>query len=105
MGAFRRKASYKSDTRIDVESFKLLLFEDGARGALKATITSPSARVDPVKKFVSGDSDIFVRAPEFKIDGKKWTWDSAKKFVEVFEGITVDISPAGGEKKAPPTRA
>lgn len=102
---FGEKASYKSDTRIDVESFKLLLFEDGARGALKAAITSPSARVDPVKKFVSGDSDISVRAPEFKIDGKKWTWDSAKKFVEVFEGITVDISPAGGEKKgAPDTR-
>lgn len=102
---FGEKAAYKSDTRIDVESFRLLLFEDGANGALKATITSPSARVDPVKKFVSGDSDIFVRAPEFKIDGKKWTWDSAKKFVEVFDGITVDIFPAGGEKKgAPDTR-
>lgn len=37
---FGEKASYKSDTRIDVESFKLLLFEDGARGALKAAITS-----------------------------------------------------------------
>lgn len=102
---FGEKASYKSDTRIDVESFRLLLFEDGPGGALKAEITSPSARVDPVKKFVSGDSDIFVRAPEFKIDGKKWTWDSAKKFVEVFGGISVDISPrSGGESGDSRTR-
>ena len=69
---FGNSATYKSDTRIDVEGLKLMLFEE-KDGKLKATITSPEANVNPVKKFVSGDTDIFVTAPEFKIDGKKWT--------------------------------
>lgn len=95
---FGNSATYKSDTRIDVEGLRLMLFEE-KDGKLKATITSPEANVNPVKKFVSGDTDIFVTAPEFKIDGKKWTWDSAKKFVEVFNGIKVNITPPdGGEK-------
>ena len=41
---FGEKASYKSDTRIDVESFKLLLFEDGARGALREQMDVAVAR-------------------------------------------------------------
>ena len=96
---FGNSATYKSDTRIDVEGLKLMLFEE-KDGKLKATITSPEANVNPVKKFVSGDTDIFVTAPEFKIDGKKWTWDSAKKFVEVFNGIKVNITPPGGGGKS-----
>ena len=42
-----------------------------------------------------------MTAPEFKIDGKKWTWDSAKKFVEVFNGIKVNITPPDGGKNPP----
>ena len=95
---FGNSATYKSDTRIDVEGLKLMLFEE-KDGKLKATITSPEANVNPVKKFVSGDTDIFVVAPEFKIGGKKWTWDSAKKFVEVFNGIKVNITPSGDGAK------
>lgn len=92
---FGEEAEYKSDTRIDVMRLKLNLLDSD--GKLKATITSPLANVNPVKKFVSGDGDIFVVAPEYKIEGKKWAWDSPKKFVEVFDSIVVDIIP---EKRA-----
>ena len=59
---FGEEAEYKSDTRIDVMRLKLNLLDSD--GKLKATITSPLANVNPVKKFVSGDGDIFVVAPE-----------------------------------------
>ena len=98
---FGKLATYKSDSQIDVEELRLVLFE-GNPPVLKAEISSPLAHVNQMTKVVNGKGALFVKSAGYEIDGRNWKWISKDKFVEVFDGVNVKIIPSrasiGGEK-------
>ena len=81
---FGDTAKYINESRIDITKIKLDLYEGKVEAKHRATITSPTAQVNPNTKISQSDSDLFVSAKEFDMSGKKWTWYGDKRFVEVF---------------------
>ena len=90
---FGSQAEYINDSRIDITDIKLDLYEGKVEAKHRATITSPTAQVNPNTKISESDSDLFVNANEFDMSGKKWKWYGDKRFVEVFSNVKIIVKP------------
>ena len=90
---FGDTAKYINESRIDITKIKLDLYEGKVEAKHRATITSPTAQVNPNTKISQSDSDLFVSAKEFDMSGKKWTWYGDKRFVEVFSNVKISVKP------------
>lgn len=99
---FGDRAKYVSDTRIDVEKIRLDIYEGREKAELRATITSPSASVNPDTKIAESPADLSVVGADFDMKGKKWRWFGDKRFVEVFSDV--DISLKDASKKGETTK-
>ena len=64
---FGDRAKYVSDTRIDVEKIRLDIYEGREKAELRATITSPSASVNPDTKIAESPADATARAADASI--------------------------------------
>ncbi len=88
---FGEKALYVADNQIDVDKLKLDIYEGKKNPSLKAVLTSPRASANPKTKIVISNSAINVKGDGFNLDGKKWSWDGNKKFVEIFSDVAIDL--------------
>ena len=90
---FGETAKYVNESRIDITKIKLDLYEGKQESKHRATITSPTANVNPNTKISESDSDLFVSAKEFDMSGKKWKWYGDTRFVEVFSNVKISVKP------------
>ncbi len=97
---FGTAATYVNDSRIDIENIKLNLHEKkGDSAKIRATIKSPSAKVNPNTKISESSDDISVNATEFDMLGKVWKWNGDKRFVEVFSNVKITVKPRNKDDK------
>ena len=90
---FGDTAKYINESRIDITKIKLDLYEGKVEAKHRATITSPTAQVNPNTKISQSDDILNVSAKEFDMSGKKWTWYGDKRFVEVFSDVKISVKP------------
>lgn len=88
---FGEKALYVADDQIDVDNLKLDIYEGGSPPSLRAVVASPRASANPKTKIVVSNSSISAKGGAFKLDGRKWSWNGDKKFVEIFSDVTVEL--------------
>ncbi len=97
---FGTSATYVNDSHIDIEDIKLNLHEKKDNSAkIRATIKSPSAKVNPNTKISESPDNIAVSAIEFDMTGKQWKWNGDKRFVEVFSDVKINIKPRNKNDK------
>lgn len=97
---FGDRAKYVDENRVDIDGIRLDLFEGKTEAVLRATIKSPSARVNPTTKISESPDELSVSSADFDMTGKKWKWFGDPRFVEIFSDV--DISVKGG--KSPDTK-
>ena len=90
---FGKKAKFVDDKNIDVFDMRLVLF-DKTTSVKRATISSPTARVNMSSRLGSSKDTLFVEGAEFNLSGKEWKWDGKNSVVEIFSDVEINFNPA-----------
>ncbi len=90
------KGIYDSAEQIRVEQMALRIYSGDERMALEMTIDSPEATLRLTENRAQSEGPIEIVGTNFKVSGVGWTWDGARKEIEVKFDVVVEFTQGLG---------
>lgn len=77
------KASFPSNTEVDVEDLSILVFSGDAAKKVETTILSPAATFLPRQEVARGEAGVRVIRDDLEASGTRWHYDHLQKKVSL----------------------